>query len=175
MEDIEVAIAPDPQAPAPAPPQRTGQKYSDNIETLKRRMRRVKARMRGEKRPSFSNGDVRFGNVLRDIREMHGFTIRAAAKALGVHVDRISRLENARCRPQPELVEAIERLYEMEPGELMEMEAQPRLPEAVIGQIMARPKEMLGLIEVGAQASQKALRKAIAMLEAEGVSRERNK
>jgi transcriptional regulator with XRE-family HTH domain len=83
-------------------------------------------------------GTSRTENVLRQLREANGSSLRAAAQDLGLDPSHLSRVERGEKKPSPDVSERMARYYGVSPDLLALMEG--RVPSDVLEILVHHPE-----------------------------------
>jgi transcriptional regulator with XRE-family HTH domain len=82
---------------------------------------------------------MNFGRILRRLRREKGVSIKQLAPAVGVSYTYISKLENSRVSPSPEVVERLSHYFDHDSDELMF--AAGKIPKDIITILQSNPQE----------------------------------
>jgi HTH-type transcriptional regulator, competence development regulator len=87
------------------------------------------------------SGDVRFGDILRQLRSARGQGIKGLAPELGVDYSYLSKLENHTIMPSPELVGRVAKYFNYDRDRLLLSAG--KVPDEILTILRENPEEAL--------------------------------
>lgn len=85
-----------------------------------------------------------FGKMLRKLRSEKGVSIKQLAPAVGVNYTYISKLENSKVNPSPEVVEKLSHYFDYDSDELML--AAGKIPKDILSILQSNPLEAVSYL-----------------------------